>query len=370
MACSCGCSPCSCSPRPSVCCTPTTESVEYTFENGNLVGIGFFDNETDNLVQFRGAVSNSAALTITLDAANNVLVFDFDDEALILDIPDATTTQRGILETATNGEALAKAATDKILTPSNLAALGSTTAFAGLVELATNAETIAGISTTLAVTPAGLAAAGATNSTTTFADAVARGGASATFAGQFGVQLDTDQAYVSFGTGAGQWYPIFTLNNTSTLLNGTILNLDGNSLTFNSGSFNLDGTMTNTWQGNTVLNNASFSFTAATTLDYAVDTILKIAGNTLANETFIGVDTGGAVAEILISNFISNYNTTTYGLPTGTLARTTFATYAGQTVSNPPTQAEVQAIDDALVIVSRRLGALVTDLIGNIKPSA
>lgn len=48
--------------------------------------------------------------------------------------------------------------------------------------------------------------------------------------------------------------------------------------------------------------------------------------------------------------------------PTGTLTRTTFASYAGQTVSNPPTQVEMQAIDDHLKIVSQRLAALITDL--------
>jgi len=94
MSCSCGCSPCSCSPNPTVCCTPTTESVEYTFENGNLTGIGTFDNETDNLVQFRGIVSNSASLTVTLNATDNTIEFDFDDAALVADIPDATTSQR------------------------------------------------------------------------------------------------------------------------------------------------------------------------------------------------------------------------------------------------------------------------------------
>jgi hypothetical protein len=50
---------------------------------------------------------------------------------------------------------------------------------------------------------------------------------------------------------------------------------------------------------------------------------------------------------------------------TGTEARTTFAAYAGQTVSNPPTQAEVQAIDDHLKVLSQRMAALVNDLRGN-----
>lgn len=51
--------------------------------------------------------------------------------------------------------------------------------------------------------------------------------------------------------------------------------------------------------------------------------------------------------------------------PTGTFARTTFVSYAGQTVSAVPTQAEVQAIDDALKANSQRLAALISDLRGN-----
>lgn len=55
----------------------------------------------------------------------------------------------------------------------------------------------------------------------------------------------------------------------------------------------------------------------------------------------------------------------TYGTPTGTLARATFATYAAPTISNPPTQAEVQAIADALQVVSQTLAALITDMEAN-----
>jgi hypothetical protein len=51
--------------------------------------------------------------------------------------------------------------------------------------------------------------------------------------------------------------------------------------------------------------------------------------------------------------------------PTGTPSRATFVTYPGQTVSNPPTQAEVQAIDDHLKILSQRLKALIDDLQAN-----
>lgn len=51
--------------------------------------------------------------------------------------------------------------------------------------------------------------------------------------------------------------------------------------------------------------------------------------------------------------------------PTGTFARTTFASYAGQTVGAAYTQAEVQAIDDHVKVLSQRLAALISDLRGN-----
>lgn len=48
--------------------------------------------------------------------------------------------------------------------------------------------------------------------------------------------------------------------------------------------------------------------------------------------------------------------------PTGTFSRAGFVAYAGQSVSNPPTQAEVQAIDDQVKEHSQRLAALIADL--------
>lgn len=55
----------------------------------------------------------------------------------------------------------------------------------------------------------------------------------------------------------------------------------------------------------------------------------------------------------------------TYGLPTGTLSRASFAAYSAPTVSNPPTQAEVQGIANALQAHSQVLAALITDLRAN-----
>ena len=54
---------------------------------------------------------------------------------------------------------------------------------------------------------------------------------------------------------------------------------------------------------------------------------------------------------------------TGWGTPSSTLARTTFATYAGQTISALYSQAEVQTIDDHVKVLSQRLGALITDLL-------
>lgn len=50
---------------------------------------------------------------------------------------------------------------------------------------------------------------------------------------------------------------------------------------------------------------------------------------------------------------------------TGTDARTALASYAGQTVSNPPTQAEMQTLDDAVKAVSQHLVALINDARSN-----
>jgi len=51
-----------------------------------------------------------------------------------------------------------------------------------------------------------------------------------------------------------------------------------------------------------------------------------------------------------------------YETPVGTLDRTTFTTYTAPVISNPPTQAEVQAIADHLQILSEHLAAIITDV--------
>ncbi len=73
---------------------------------------------------------------------------------------------------------------------------------------------------------------------------------------------------------------------------------------------------------------------------------------------------GNAAMHVKTENadIIKIYSIGGWGTPTSTLARTTFATYAGQTITNPPTQTEVQNIDDHVKILSQRLAALISDL--------
>jgi hypothetical protein len=63
-----------------------------------------------------------------------------------------------------------------------------------------------------------------------------------------------------------------------------------------------------------------------------------------------------------LAPFVRQDQTPAWVDATGTETRTTFSTYAGQVVSNPPTQAEVQAIDDHVKVLSERLAALINDL--------
>lgn len=63
-----------------------------------------------------------------------------------------------------------------------------------------------------------------------------------------------------------------------------------------------------------------------------------------------------------LANYVLKNQTAAWGAPTGTLSRAVYASYAGQTVSNPPTQAEMQALDDAVKAMSQAVVGLITDL--------
>jgi hypothetical protein len=49
----------------------------------------------------------------------------------------------------------------------------------------------------------------------------------------------------------------------------------------------------------------------------------------------------------------------------GTASRAAYTTYTSPTISNPPTQAEVQAISDAVQSISQHMKALIDDLTAN-----
>lgn len=66
-----------------------------------------------------------------------------------------------------------------------------------------------------------------------------------------------------------------------------------------------------------------------------------------------------------LAPFVRQDQTAAWTAATGTEARTALAAYAGQTISNPPTQAEVQTLDDAVKAIGQHLVALINDLRSN-----
>jgi len=299
----------------------------YTCANINLTGIGVYDSQNGNEFDFRGITSGNNSLLVTLDAGNNTILLTFNIQQIIDDLPDATTTQRGVLETATDAEAIGKALNNKILTPSNLAAIGATTTFSGLIEIATDAEALAGASTSLAITPANLTyVLAAQQSTRTFADAVAVAAAVPDFEGQYGYQIDITQTIVAYGTLAGEWQQVMCgygqntgqFNLYSAGVGG--INMVDSELWVNGavGSFKL-GDGVNATAG-LVKATSSLTFENTAFIDFGATSLVKIGAVSIpAASVIITGGVAGNPSSKLINTFISTSNTqtgyTTFGTP-------------------------------------------------------
>jgi hypothetical protein len=322
----------------------------YAAENINTLGIGVYDSQSGNTFQFRGVYSENSSLIITLDAGNNAIAFELNIDQIIDSLPQATTTQRGVGETATDAEAIAKASITTFLTPSNLAALGASLTFAGLVELATDAETQAGVSTTLAVTPAGLASVVTTlEQTTTFADAVGRAAAVPAFEGQFGAQLDTDTAYVANGATAGDWTGLLTLGSTTNEL-GAATTLTPSGFTFlisGNGQFEINQTTFVVQSSTSTFNNGVVRFGNSNPLvfDWGNQTDLNIAGVQVPAASVLTTAGLGVPNSRLLNTFISTANLQT-----------------GWAVTNPSVTRTLDVAASDLATTRAVLGTLINDL--------
>lgn len=100
----------------------------------------------------------SGELTITGDDTSGVDTAG-SSNTVTISLKQASTTQRGSVELATDVEAQGKSDTARALTASNLASLGASDTFAGLIEIATNAEADAGVATDKALVPSNLPSA-------------------------------------------------------------------------------------------------------------------------------------------------------------------------------------------------------------------
>lgn len=280
----CGCTPCCCNYRVTVN-TGGSGSPATAGQCVNLSGVCVLDAYTSNTMFFRGVASGTPVLTVSLDATNHVILLNLDINALAAALPQATTTQAGVGETATDAEAQGKASTTVFVTPSNFAAMGSSTTFAGLIEIATDAEAIAGASTTLAITPANLTAVIATApNRQTFADAVGRNGATPLFLGQEGYQLDTGQLYVGYGLAAGFWRAVIT--------DGITNDITGFSIT--SGAITLF---------------APIQFNTGCNVDF-FGSVIQSGGVTVpADSVLLTSSTPGSLDSRIIANFASTVNT-------------------------------------------------------------
>jgi hypothetical protein len=90
--------------------------------------------------------------------------------------------------------------------------------------------------------------------------------------------------------------------------------------------------------------------------------VFQIATTTAATVSSTGLNLPTGAAYRINAIQVVAARRTGWGAPTGTAARTAFATYAAPAMASPPAQTDVQAMADHLQILSQRVKALVDDL--------
>ena len=148
----------------------------YTFTTGDLTGSTVTTQDfllyTPSTTTFELIGSSTSNQVVSVNGESGVVVLDASDVGAVADTATingvllttsptftASTTVVGMVELATDAEAIDQVDSTRAITPSNLNAVTATEARRGLIERATTAETVAGTDTTRAVTPAGVAAA-------------------------------------------------------------------------------------------------------------------------------------------------------------------------------------------------------------------
>lgn len=346
-------------PCPQVEC-PDVNPVALS--NANLAGEGVLDSFVGQTGEFRGITGDGTWISVTLNAPNKAIVISFDDTNIAAAVPQATEAVSGIAEIATQAEMDAGLDDTKVTSALKFRTTAATTTQIGTLRFATQAEVNAGFQTSTAVSPATfITRVNTIKATTTFANAAARAAATPAFDGQVGVQLDTEMVYTATGLAAGNWQSSFMQPNTTTNFTAdTEFALDGNAFVVSDGAvehIRIDASGEMSF-------GAPVRFLATASVNFITGSTILVNSVTVpANSVLITSSTAGRPSSKLISEFVSTSNTQTgWGTPTGNLSRLTYGTYDGQVISNPPTQGEVQSMDDAIVDVSQRLAALITDL--------
>ncbi len=99
--------------------------------------------------------------------------------------------------------------------------------------------------------------------------------------------------------------------------------------------------------------------------DAAAAEAAATAAQTAATDAGTAAATAQARADDAYDLALTKANKSTgasWAAPTGTVSRVTFATYTAPAISNPPTQAEVQALANHVQVLSQALAAVITDL--------